>query len=60
MAKRPKPITAATNRGAREVTGLPPKKARSTPTDSKPGRVGSGKSPMTKGLFPPFGKGGKR
>jgi hypothetical protein len=57
MAKRPKPITPTSNRGTREVTGLPPKGARSTPTDSKPGRIGSGKSPMAKGLFVPPGKG---
>lgn len=63
MAKRPKPIMAATNRGTREITGLPTRKSRSTPMDSKPGRVGSGGSPLAKdGLpVPPFkAKKGKR
>ena len=57
--KLPKALRATTNRGTREVTGRPPAKARSTPTDSKPGRIGSGKSPMAKGFFTPPNKGKK-
>lgn len=60
MAKKPKPIMAASNRGIREVTGQPPRASRSTPMGSKPGRIGSGNSPMAKGLFVPPNKKGKR
>lgn len=60
MSKKPKPILPASRRAIRDITGGAPGAKRSTPTGSKPGRIGSGRSPMAKGLFVPPDKSSER
>jgi hypothetical protein len=59
MARKPSPKTLmpATRRAVRDITGGAPKAKRSIPTDAKPGRIGSGRSPMAQGMFVPPGDG---
>lgn len=59
MARKTPVTPIVARRSRQEVTGPAPRASRSTPKDSLPGRKGSGKSALAKGLFVPPDKGKK-